>query len=334
MFDYTKEIIVNDVNNIKFMKSGSEVLPSSIASPGDADAIVIRKPWIALPSAAKGAKVVSFSRRKAQAGFNEKLVLSVPGAYPATIAADDVIRLTISLAAVDKIVPTFNDNYPVHQKHFHYEVKSTGVIATDLAALAAQIKKIEPKFTDLEFFTINAAGDTIETVDQFTQIVEVRLEKIHAPFTQVGQVLTGYEDVTPILKWNRAEATAKATTRTPGDASTQATVTYNGHVLSLRREAAGDVASILKNKRILTPENNDFFGIGIGNPNNDDRPLAGHTYDQFMIELETETRMHGGQVVGSVNRSITSFIIFADSATVAPVLDKVAFPGVTLEDLN
>lgn len=331
MFDYTKDIIVNDVNNIKFMKAGAEVLPSAVTSVGDADAIVIRKPWIALPSAAKGAKVVSFSCRRAQAGFNEKLVLSAPAAYPAGVVAGDVIRLTISLAAVGKIVATFNDQYPVHQKHFHYEVKSSGTIATDLAALAAQIKKIEPKFTDVEYFTINAAGTTIETLDQYTQIAEVRLEKIHAPFTQVGQILTGYEDVTPVLAWNRAEATAKATTRTAATATTQGTVTYNGHILSLGREAAGDVASILKNKRVRTPESNDFFGIGIGNPENDDRPIAGSTYDQFLIELETETRMHGGQVVGSVNRSLTSFIIFAESNTVAPVLEKVAFPGVTLE---
>jgi hypothetical protein len=136
--------------------------------------------------------------------------------------------------------------------------------------------------------TVSGAAITIEAPDCYTRVKEIRLVTVPTDKqTNVGAVLTGYEDYDVVLKWERKEGTTSAVTLTPGS------------------EGVGNTVQILKNMRLQTAANLNPYGFDM-----EERPLPKGKYDQYTVELVTERRHIGHDVMGSIGTSLSTVIFY------------------------
>ena len=278
MFQFTREFIINDnegkIGVKRFnLDSGNNVLFVD-------NMINIRKK-----------DVNAIYKHPYEAEVKEKV--TIKAAAISGVAAGEVVRLVITLGQRGKTTAAYNDYYPDHSRHFFYETivetgktTSTDVIDGLLKSVAHEATLRGEKFVDIK----KATNDlVIEALDCYTIVKEVRIVKLPqpTPAAKIGALMTGYEDWVEILDWKRADGSATNVTLVAG------------------KEGNGNTVQILKNMRLLTNANLNPYGFDM-----DERPLPKGKYDQYTVELVTERRHIGHDVMGSVGTSLTTLVFY------------------------
>ena len=278
MFQFTREFIINDnegkIGGKRFnLDSGNNVLFVD-------NMINIRKK-----------DVNAIYKHPYEAEVKEKV--TIKAAAISGVAAGEVVRLVITLGQRGKTTAAYNDYYPDHSRHFFYETivetgktTSTDVIDGLLKSVAHEATLRGEKFVDIK----KATNDlVIEALDCYTIVKEVRIVKLPqpTPAAKIGALMTGYEDWVEILDWKRADGSATNVTLVAG------------------KEGNGNTVQILKNMRLLTNANLNPYGFDM-----DERPLPKGKYDQYTVELVTERRHIGHDVMGSVGTSLTTLVFY------------------------
>lgn len=280
MFQFTREFIIND--NSGKLTGGVKFLTNAKAETMYVDNMVnIRKK-----------DVNAIYKHDYEAEVKEKV--TVASAAISGVTAGEVVRLVITLGQRGKTTATYNDYYPDHSRHFFYEtIVETGKTAASnvidglLKSVAHEATLRGEKFVDIK----KATNDlVIEALDCYTIVKEVRIVKLPqpTPVDKIGALLTGYEDWTEILSWKRADGTVK-----------------DKVTLLEGKEGNGNTVQILKNMRLLTDANLNPYGLDM-----DERPLPKGKYDQYTVELATERRHIGHDVMGSVGTSLTTLVFY------------------------
>lgn len=241
---------------------------------------------------------------------NEELTIAMPTTYK--YAQGDVIRLMITTSQEGITSPIYADAQLRHKKPFFFEIISDGNSISDTTKLVKLINK-EMSYTDFNFFTAKQTDDgaasnpslkaefILTADDCYTRFQTIQLAKIEHQTNN----LTGFAEYTLTggIDWKRADG-----------------VTDNVTVFTKGTEGAGTVARLIKNLRVPTDANTDPFAADNGG-----RPVPGGKYNQFVFEYVTERRHIGGQVMGALDKSITTHVIFAaggdDNSTVPTKAD-------------
>lgn len=197
------------------------------------------------------------------------------------VSAGDVVRLAVYTTQEGLSSSIYADAQLRHKKPFFYEI--TVGDPDKVAEELAKVIKAEMALTDFNFFkAVGTGADLALTADDcYTRFQVVRLD---APHTADNVNYTGWQDYETLLEWKRETAGAELTKGTEG---------------------AGTVARLIKNLRVPTDANTNPFGVDMGG-----RPVPGGKYDQITIEYTTDRRHIGGQVMGALDKSITTHTFF------------------------
>ena len=292
MFQFTREFIIND-NLGKLKPDGTKFVVKDGTMLID-NMVNIRKK-----------DVNAIYKHPFEAEVKDKVTIKGDAI---TAEAGDVVRLVIMLGLQGKVSATFNDYDPDHSRELFYETivpaaegssESAGEVAEEIIdGLLASVES-EATLSKLKFANISKDGSdlVIEAPDCYTRIKEVRLVKLPQAKDEAGEVakygalLTGFEDWDPIVVWKRAEGTTEEVTLVEGT------------------EGNGNTVQILKNMRLQTAANIDPYGLNV-----DERPLPKGQYDQFTVELVTERRHIGHDVMGSIGTSLTTLVFYVLSS--------------------
>lgn len=209
------------------------------------------------------------------------------------LAVGDVVRLVMTLGQENRVHPLFNDNYPDHTQEFIYEAKVTAADTIPTADLFKAMQAERNRFENL-YFTVDSSNK-ITLMDCYTRLVGLRLVKVpanHSANANLAAQLTGYQDYEVLNKIdykNRQEILGAT------------------GVISLTAGNAGVNTTnyIVQNMRLLTDANINPYGV-----NMDERPLPKSKYDQYTIEMVTERRHIGHQVMGAIDHSLVTIIFF------------------------
>lgn len=196
--------------------------------------------------------------------------------------AGDVLRLKVVLHQQGQVSSIFQNAYLKHNKPFFFEIVAKGNADEDAEALVKAIKR-EMQATDFKFFKAEVDAAKVsqinfEGADCYIRFTEIQLAKVEADNAATGAALLGYENYT---------------------------VLANGDVVTVGSEGMGTVRQLVKNLRIPTDANTNPFGVDFGG-----KPVPGGKYDQYLIELVSDRRHVGGQVMGALDQSITSHVFF------------------------
>ena len=274
MFQFTREFIINDIAGK--LEGGVKFLAKNDVLYVD-NMINIRK------------KDINAAYKHAYEPEAKEKV-TIKAAAITGIAATDVVRLVITLGKIGQTTATFNDYYPDHSRHLFYETTGKAAAADVIDGLLASVAH-EKTLSKEAFAKIYKDGSdlAIEGLDCYTVVKEVRLVKLpQAEATAAqGALLTGYEDWDVVLDWKRKEgATSKVS-------------------FVAAKEGNGNTVQILKNMRLLTDANINPYGL-----NMDERPMPKGQYDQYLVEMVTERRHIGHDVMGSIGTSLTSHVFY------------------------
>ena len=298
MWQYTTETIINsekgkllgDVRFGVFGVDGDNVVERTAeGSAQDEDSLLIDG---VLSARVCDIKNVYYTKYVPEA--MEKAVLDLASA---TYAKGDVLRLKVVLHQQGQVSSIFQNAYLKHNKPFFFEIVADGTVATDAAALVKVINR-ELNATDFHFFkaTVDEGKSVIkfEGADCYIRFTEIQLAKVEADNAATGASLLGYENYTELLSVKH-----KDIVENKKQADWQ-----------LGSEGMGTVRQLVKNLRVPTCANVDPFGVDFGG-----KPVPGGEYGQWLIELVSDRRHVGGQVMGSYNdKSITSHVFFINEA--------------------
>ena len=180
-----------------------------------------------------------------------------------------------------------------HKKPFFYEVEDP--TAEKLATL---IEK-DMRLTDFNFFKATGTSTTLTLTadDCYT-----RFQKVHFAKVELAEGnTTGWEAFTDVkVDWERF-----------ADANVGATLTVKG------TEGNGTVARLIKNIKLPTDANTNPYASDNGG-----RPVPGGQYHQVVIEYVTDRRHIGGQVMGALDKSITTHIFWVEKTSTADFLTE------------
>jgi len=298
MFQYTTETIINkNVGNFNGKRFDTIKQSTGVHESTDNDAILIDGVALLLKND-KGAKISKIYRRCYKPSVNESLKITVvaPGSTDPLYAKGDVLRLAIKTRQEGIVSSIYKDSYRVSKKPFFYEIVCpASVTAANVASLFADAITKEMAMTDFNFFKASANGAdlTLTADDCYTRFEVVNIAKVpSADITteNFGSALTGFEDYDVLMAWKRAD----------GDVASKFDITEG-------TEGAGTVARLIKNLRVPTDANVNPFAPDMGG-----KPVPDGKYDEWVIEYESERRHIGGQVVGALDKSLTTHIIFAN----------------------
>ena len=284
MFQFTREFIINDnlgkIGGKRFDLSadGKTLFVDNMVN--------IRKQ-----------DVNAIYKHEHEAEVKDKLTIAVASlAGKAAIKAGNIVRLVITLGKLGQTTATFNDYYPDHSRHLFYEAIAETDATLPVDGLIASMEH-EDTLRGEKFVKIEKSGSdlVIEGLDCYTVVKEVRIVTLpqakgaDGAVAKIGALLTGYEDWEEVADWKRK---AKAATA--------------GIVLAAEaKEGNGNTIQILKNMRLLTDANLNPYGLDM-----DERPLPKGQYDQYTVELVTERRHIGHDVMGSVGTSLTTLVFY------------------------
>lgn len=293
MWQYTTETIINsNVGNLEKV-DGTKVRFAAFKYDGDKVADVTagetNGEYLVIDgvNTFKTANIIKVYGTKYADEVKEKITIP---AWTASVTAGEPIRLKVVLRQQGLVSSIYQNAYLKHNKPIYVEIASTGTKETDAENLAKAVKK-QLEMSDFKFFTATASSGaiTLEAADCYVRFVEAQVAKAgHAAGTVTGEALLGYEDYTVLNAW---------------DGKTYAA---NGS------EGMGTVRQLIKNLRIPTGASVNPFGADQGG-----KPIPGGKYNQYLIEYETNRRHVGGQVMGALDRSITSHVFFVESSVVA-----------------
>ena len=220
----------------------------------------------------------------------------------ATVAKDDIIRLVITLSLENRVHPLFNDYYPDHTQTFIYEAKATGT-TLPIQDLVDAMTEERNRFENLYFTAeVNSGNIELTLMDCYTRLEAVRLVKVpadHSGNANLAAQLTGYQDYEVLgnFDFKNRKAILDEANKTSGTP-----------VISFNPQGSAGVNTtnyIVQNMRLLTDANINPYGV-----NMDERPLPKSVYDQYTIEMVTERRHIGHQVMGAIDHSLTTIIFF------------------------
>lgn len=205
-------------------------------------------------------------------------------------AKGDVLRLKVVLHQQGQVSSIFQNAYLKHNKPFFFEIVASDDATTGAAADAEALVKVinrELRATDFHFFkaTDNKGVINFEGADCYIRFTEIQLAKVEADNAATGAALLGYENYTKLA---------------------------DGVIDAVGSEGMGTVRQLVKNLRVPTCANVDPFGVDFGG-----KPVPGGKYNQYLIELESDRRHIGGQVLGALDRSITSHVFFINQDIVS-----------------
>lgn len=232
---------------------------------------------------------------------NETLTVKMPAA---DTKDEKVYRLMITTSQEGITSPIYADAQLRHKKPFFYEIiVPANMTEQDMAEKFIKSITNEMAQTDFNFFTAALSGTdsiTLTADDCYTRFQTIQIASIEH---QTGNY-TGFEDYKVLVDWKRADGKKGSVT-----------------AFTAGTEGAGTVARLIKNLRVPTDANTDPFAADNGG-----RPVPGGKYNQFVFEYVTERRNIGGQVMGALDKSITTHVIFAaggnDNSTIPTKTDN------------
>lgn len=220
------------------------------------------------------------------AGWEEEKKAKGTFTVPATgYSVGDVLRLKVVLRQKGMNSAAFQNAYLRHNKPFFFEVVVESAEADKIAEKLAEklVTAVNNQMHLSEkYFSISAAAGvvTIEVLDCYTHIIEVSLAKVGAAANS-GEQLTGFDDYTPLdIKWSESVHS------NPG---------------------LGNVRQLVMNHRVPTATSISPFAADQGG-----KPIPGGKYDMYTIEIVTDRRHVGNQVMGALDRSITTHVFYIE----------------------
>lgn len=237
---------------------------------------------------------------------NEIVAITVPA-----VTKGDTLRLAVYTSQEGLSSSTYADAQLFHKKPFFYEIEAVGTAATDAQKLCDLINK-EMRATDFNYFKASvASGSAVLTLtadDCYT-----RFQKIHLATVELAANMTGWEDFKSVeIDWVRKNGTvADEVALTPGT------------------EGAGTVKRLIKNLRVPTDANTNVFGIDTGG-----KPIPNGQYDQIVIAYVTDRRHIGGQVMGALDKSVTTHTFFVERTGAATFISELGSVHAVDETIN
>ena len=311
MWQFTREFIINDnegkLNGKRFIADGEILKVDHMIN-------------------VKAKDVCSAYKAEGEAEANEVVKITAPTLESDTLKVGDVIRLVLVLGQEGRVISTFNDQYPEHGRTFLYEALVKEADTLPLEDLAAAIKK-EAAMFESPFFTVveedesssesTAAGElTLAALDCYTRFEEVRIVKVPLDVERpVGAVLTGYQDYVVLVEADRKALLS--------DESGESDVT----LVTEGNTGKNTTNYIIHNLRLQTAANINPYGT-----NMDERPLPKSLYDQYTLELVTERRQIGHQVMGAIDQSLVTVIFFVHSSVSGEFKSALEAAGITVEE--
>lgn len=291
MWQYTTETIINsekgklfgDVRFGVFGVDGENVVARAEGAVKPEDSVLI--------DGVLSARVCDIKRIIKTGYQDEEMAAAHIDLATAGYAKGDVLRLKVVLHQQGQVSSIFQNAYLKHNKPFFFEIVASDDAATGAVADAEALVKVinrELRATDFHFFkaTNNAGVINFEGADCYIRFTEIQLAKVEADNAATGAALLGYENYTKLA---------------------------DGVIDAVGSEGMGTVRQLVKNLRVPTCANVDPFGVDFGG-----KPVPGGQYDQYLIELVSDRRHVGGQVMGSYNdKSITSHVFFINKANEA-----------------
>lgn len=202
------------------------------------------------------------------------------------VKVGDVVRVIATLYQDDNVVATFASPIPNTGRTVQYEF-----IATTQGALVAtdSEKPIKDLYATM---AVEATKIVIKALDCFTHVGKIEIVKDAVSDSNIG---VGAVKVDSIVRKAIVDDTNN-TLGTPG---------------------LGNTAQILRNMRLQTDANLNPYGLDI-----DERPIAKGKYDMYTVELVTERRNIGHNVMGSVGASLTTLVFYVLEGEVSDAFGK------------
>lgn len=187
------------------------------------------------------------------------------------IESGDIVRIIATLYQEDNVVATFASAVPNTGRTIQYEFVAMGT------TLVNTVKPVEDLYAIME--VDSTEGITITAKDCFTHVGKIEIVKDAVSDSNVG---VGAIKVASVKKGD--DDFDITTEGTPG---------------------LGNTAQILRNMRLQTDANLNPYGLDI-----DERPFSNGQYDMYTVELVTERRNIGHNVMGSVGVSLTTLVFY------------------------
>ena len=306
MWQYTTETIIN--SNEGKLAGGVRALlldkeGKSIAQPGALTDTLLIDGAVAL----KLQYITRIVTTPYMAEVKEKAELDLTGVNYAA----GVLRLMVRLREEGRESASFQNAYLRHERPILVECAVLGSDATtdnrakDIASLEAAVKKA--LIHDEKYFTTAVAGNklTLTATDCYIRFAKVQLATPSAAPVGSGAKLTGFEDFVVVAE---------------------------GTIVEHGSEGNGTVRRLIKNRRIPTAEATRPWAPDMGG-----KPIPGGQYDQILIEYVTPRHQIGTQVVGALDNSLTSHILFLEKTGAAAIkaliekIDTTVCPNLVLE---
>lgn len=228
------------------------------------------------------------------------------------IEVGDIVRVIATLYQEDNVVATFASAVPNTGRTIQYEF-----VATTDDELVATASPVEDLYATLSATT---TAITINAKDCFTHVSKIEIVKDAVSDSNIG---VGAVKVASVKKGDTGFTISRE--GTPG---------------------LGNTAQILRNMRLQTSTNLNPYGLDI-----DERPAPDGEYDMYTVELVTERRNIGHNVMGSVGTSLTTLVFYVattvtdafggifdvDSTTEGAQFDEAVTgkePGIILDDVT
>ena len=295
MFQYTTETILNTNEGGLCYKNGHEnkrVLAIHMAN--DSNTGTSTNPDTLLIDGV-GLYKKEFINAVYRTAYKDDVRETLTVKMPAADTKDEkVYRLMITTSQEGITSPIYADAQLRHKKPFFYEIIVPANM-TEQNIAEKFIKSItnEMAQTDFNFFTAALSGTdsiTLTADDCYTRFQTIQIASIE----RQNNNYTGFEDYKVLVDWKRADGTNASVT-----------------AFKAGTEGAGTVARLIKNLRVPTDANTDPFAADNGG-----RPIPGGKYNQYTIEYITNRRHIGGQVMGALDKSITTHVFFVESGMV------------------
>lgn len=288
MFQYSTETIINsNVGNVPV--GGKNVRYAAVAMSENGLAAGTDAFLVDGVGLYHKANITNVSLREYQEAKPDTIEVTIPAGLTG------VYRLAIYTSQEGISSSIYADAQLRHKKPFFYEVEDP--TAEKLATL---IEK-DMNLTDFNFFkaTSNSTTLTLTADDCYT-----RFQKVHFAKVELAEGnTTGWEAFTDVkVDWERF---AKV--------KTGATLTVEG------TEGNGTVARLIKNIKLPTDANTNPYASDNGG-----RPVPGGQYHQVVVEYVTDRRHIGGQVMGALDKSITTHIFWVEKTNAADFLTELA----------
>lgn len=211
-----------------------------------------------------------------------------------------IYRLVFYLRQRNNNSPIFSNTWVFKGKPIIIEYTGTGNNATTVTNLLETINKK---------YMLNVYGEEIFTASNPSgQILRLKAKDQWTIFMdQDGKINAFVEKLVPY----------DSTTETPEHWETVITINTtasSNNVINNGNEAFGDFAHIMKDLRLPTRENTDWFGTTVAGGENDDVPSVTGHYHQYTIQLTSERGVLQQSAVGGVGVSRTVHVFYVENS--------------------